>query len=263
MPTEAQRRQRDAHKQLNIKLKLERRLHKRMRRFFAKQNRKFLRIKEDFDRTYDAREDSEELNEILEKHYDDALKAFVPFIILEVDRALKEEDIRTLSRMEKVAIISAVTTFVAKEVPRSVLAISKTTNKYIVQALEDNIGDNTGAYKQLQSKNMVRADTIAVTETQKAAEGTKQIASSTSEEIVAAGGLGAVMLRTIKEWITRLDLRVRSAHQLAHGQIRQLEEPYLVDGEQLMYPGDMSLGASIGNVVNCRCNSVQSFTITK
>src|SRR5690606_17616229 len=33
-----------------------------------------------------------------------------------------------------------------------------------------------------------------------------------------------------------------------------LEEAFEVSGEQLMFPGDSSLGASAGNLINCRCS---------
>jgi uncharacterized protein with gpF-like domain len=49
------------------------------------------------------------------------------------------------------------------------------------------------------------------------------------------------------------DEKVRPAHVEANGQIVPFKQPFDVDGQSLMYPGDMSLGASIDNVINCRC----------
>lgn len=34
------------------------------------------------------------------------------------------------------------------------------------------------------------------------------------------------------------------------------DEPFIVDGEKLMFPGDISMGASAGNVINCRCTII-------
>lgn len=56
-----------------------------------------------------------------------------------------------------------------------------------------------------------------------------------------------------KQWLTMGDSRVRLTHQEAAGQIRLLEEPFLVGNSFLMFPQDSSLGASASEIVNCRC----------
>ncbi len=61
-----------------------------------------------------------------------------------------------------------------------------------------------------------------------------------------------------KEWIATPGPRTRDGHANADGQLRELEAPYEVDNasgqsENLMFPGDISLGASASNVINCRC----------
>ncbi len=63
-----------------------------------------------------------------------------------------------------------------------------------------------------------------------------------------------------KQWLTSRDARVRRPtpsspfdHQSADGQVVGAREPFTVSGEELMFPGDTSKGASISNVVNCRC----------
>jgi hypothetical protein len=35
-----------------------------------------------------------------------------------------------------------------------------------------------------------------------------------------------------------------------------MDEPFVVDGEQLMFPGDTSMGATARNIVNCRCTCI-------
>lgn len=59
-----------------------------------------------------------------------------------------------------------------------------------------------------------------------------------------------------KHWITQGDLNVREAHKAANGQKRDLNDPFMVGGELLRYPRDTQLGASLGNVINCRCRSI-------
>jgi uncharacterized protein with gpF-like domain len=40
-------------------------------------------------------------------------------------------------------------------------------------------------------------------------------------------------------------------HLAADGQVQDIDEPFDVGGEQLMYPGDPA--GSPGNTINCRC----------
>lgn len=54
-----------------------------------------------------------------------------------------------------------------------------------------------------------------------------------------------------KRWDSREDSRTRAAHVAADGQTVPVFQPYMVDREQLMSPGDPS--GSAHNVINCRC----------
>lgn len=55
-----------------------------------------------------------------------------------------------------------------------------------------------------------------------------------------------------KVWRTRLDRRVRDAHQQMEGQTVPIGQPFLAPGgAKLMFPGDPT--APIGLVINCRC----------
>lgn len=55
----------------------------------------------------------------------------------------------------------------------------------------------------------------------------------------------------VKQWSSTLDERTRPEHQEADGQIREIEEPFDVGGEELMMPGD----GSAFNCINCRCTA--------
>lgn len=56
-----------------------------------------------------------------------------------------------------------------------------------------------------------------------------------------------------KQWRSALQERTRDAHRSADGQIVKVDEPFIVGGERLLFPGDTSLGASASNVIQCRC----------
>jgi len=54
-------------------------------------------------------------------------------------------------------------------------------------------------------------------------------------------------------WMAAMDELTREWHAEANGQTVPINEPFEVAGEQLMFPGDDSLGATGMNLCNCRC----------
>lgn len=56
-----------------------------------------------------------------------------------------------------------------------------------------------------------------------------------------------------KVWLSTNDSHTRPDHREADGQTVGMDEAFDVGGSQLMYPGDSSLGADAGEIVNCRC----------
>lgn len=58
----------------------------------------------------------------------------------------------------------------------------------------------------------------------------------------------------VKQWDSTLDGLTRPWHREADGQIRELNEKFIVDGEEMDAP---SIGGSARNVCNCRCQLLQ------
>lgn len=57
-----------------------------------------------------------------------------------------------------------------------------------------------------------------------------------------------------KAWVSIKDEETRNAHLAMDSKnFIDLEEPFSVGGEPMMFPADSSSGASIGNIANCRC----------
>lgn len=56
-----------------------------------------------------------------------------------------------------------------------------------------------------------------------------------------------------KQWFTTLDERARETHLEADLQKVPIDEPFKVGNSLMMYPMDMSLGASAEEIINCRC----------
>ena len=71
------------------------------------------------------------------------------------------------------------------------------------------------------------------------------------DSYVATTKIGIDMER---EWVSTLDARTRPEHAEADGQVVGVDEPFIVGGEKLMFPGDRS--GSGWNIYNCRCTQI-------
>jgi len=125
---------------------------------------------------------------------------------------------------------------------------------------KDDIADQSKTI--LDAYFNARVPTIATTEVQRASE------SGKFEEL---NGLinGNAYYKELnihevtkkKTWIAIMDEHTREDHVEADGQEVDFEDPFDVGDEQLMTPGDDSLGATAKNICNCRCNAI--YTIEK
>ncbi len=57
-----------------------------------------------------------------------------------------------------------------------------------------------------------------------------------------------------KKWLSIVDGRVRPEHAKAHDQVRELDQPFSVAGENMQHPHDTN--GSAWNTINCRCKAV-------
>lgn len=168
---------------------------------------------------------------------------------------------------ERSEILAILLLFYITRAPRQAGIILTTTQRNINQsiiegiqlALESvlpgqaasrrDIALNAGA--ALRRKLNGRNSGISTTETQAVAEEAKQVEAEVltpNEEVVPT-----------KEWVTAGDGKVRTSpfsHRAADEQKKLLDELFIVGGQKLKMPGDMSHGASIANVANCRCSSI-------
>jgi uncharacterized protein with gpF-like domain len=95
-------------------------------------------------------------------------------------------------------------------------------------------------------KNTIR---IARTETTRVQNSAKMDVGKHGEE------LGFVMM---KRWVATTDHRVRDDHLAMNGVEVEQDEPFVLpDGSKMMFPGDISMGADAGQVINCRCTVVE------
>lgn len=98
----------------------------------------------------------------------------------------------------------------------------------------------------------IRATRIVTTETEWSAERTKLrevqfLQNGPNEENSGK-----------KRWDIIGDDRMREHHLDSANQLVGVDSPFVVADELLMFPGDTDLGASAGNIINCRCSAFYS-----
>jgi uncharacterized protein with gpF-like domain len=97
-----------------------------------------------------------------------------------------------------------------------------------------NVANQTGIAKN-------RARSIVITESHRIQEEASQDAR------VEAKKKGA---NIVKQWDATLDGRTRDTHRRLDGQIREVDEPFEIDGKTAMYPGCFGRAEED---CNCRC----------
>ena len=129
------------------------------------------------------------------------------------------------------------------------LEISKTTARQIVAHIEGlradgvPVSDIRRSLEKESRKQQIRANTIARTEATNAMNKSQILALNSSSR------------EWEKSWDAIRDDRTRDAHFSTDPDLWiDLNEPFNVGGELLGYPGDITLGATAGNLINCRCS---------
>lgn len=155
----------------------------------------------------------------------------------------------------------AVNKIVSGEVsPFSKLAIDSLKDKAVIKSdltnqltngilSGESIESISKRIKGVLENNMAESVRIARTEVTQVEASARQAVGETAK----SSGLDVW-----KRWVSTDDERTRPAHREANGQEVRIDEPFIVDGEKLMYPGDSE--GSAGNIINCRCTMV---TFTK
>jgi hypothetical protein len=214
----------------------------------------------------------DELIELLSKHYDRVSKAFQGDVApnltkgLTLHLELKQEEAERVIDDAQEEVDEALLALIALRAPRQADFILETTEKELNDATtkavveaakkEETLTNSELSRKVTQdfnSRTPGRVETISITETQAMAEDTKLTEAQTiANSGVFIAGVSAVLVMR-KIWNTILDERTRSSHVLADNQERSMVQPFLVQGQRLKVPGDTSLGATLDNVINCRC----------
>lgn len=126
--------------------------------------------------------------------------------------------------------------------------ISETTRRALQELVRDGINEG------LSIPNI--ADTIDTLYLEQIIPNRSTVIART--EVISSTNYGgqqaalATGLTLTKTWLATSDERTRDGHQEADGQTVNINEPYIVNGEALMFPGDPN--GSAANIIQCRCS---------
>src|SRR4029453_19060211 len=196
---------------------------------------------------FDIKEEAEKMRplnrEILRRATVEAMLTFI------AELGANEDDFDFLS--------ASVLRFFETESFRQAKNITETTRELLAtefvegtKAGETN-GELAARVERVFDERASSAETIARTETVGASNFGNQ------EAAVQAG-------MSTKTWVSSRDERVRDEHIQIDDEATAdpilVNSPFrLADGSELMFPGDSSMGADPGQVVNCRCTTIYGF----
>lgn len=162
--------------------------------------------------------------------------------------ALEGEDVPEGDTLARGVVLDWLRTESAKRVKR----ITTTTTRRIREILTEGVAAGEGVEPLVERLEAVylreiiphRREVIARTET------------LTASSVGSRAGAKATGLALDHVWVSTRDNRTRATHVEANGSRVDLDEPFMVGGERMMFPRDTSLGASAENTIQCRCVEV-------
>lgn len=254
---------------LALKLKLEPPLARAMRSFFAE-------VRKDFVSTYShghglltfEKEYEADVTAILKKHYRRVVRVFGARFRGQMNKKSYAFPLTNYKKKNAIdhAIGAAIAVYLlARAAKQAKYIIATTTKEFmasiknVLKAAQEHGETMTRAEiakavaSDVKPSQDARADTISVTETQNMAERTKYTEASMLAE--AGATIDGVSMKDDmnKQWDAILDDVTREAHAEADGERRETDDPFDVGLDQMMFPGDDSLGADLSNIINCRC----------
>lgn len=278
-----------ARADLKRKITLERRLAKEIRAFNKKMVQAVVRTFNLGSMVFNAQLMEPDLVQILNEHYEDVGSKFDD----QITRKLPKDIAATSNEGELIA--AALLTFFALRSRQQASIITATNQRNIDQSIARSFdiaqAEAIAGRPRTRIENAIQAGTnlnrllarrvtgISALETQAVAEAAKatEVEVLTFQQPSVTGGQPGQRLTGLpsqvlppgqllpdpplpitKTWFSAGDERVRQDHVLADGQVVDMSEPFIVGGQSLRWPGDSGLGATPGNIINCRCGSISS-----
>lgn len=253
-----------------LKMKLERQLENKMRSIFRHMAEESRVHYINTQQVLDVRHYDPEIAITLKQHYRKVASAFTGQLVEDMQKCFYR--VETKATPEKIK--GKISDFINKRALEQTYFISQSNMKDMFDAygsayysiafegVDPKLVAEDGS-SAFETRALGRATTIGMTETQYAAEKTKDVeAQVILDNGVMVDGDELRPEEITKVWNALLDDKTRPAHVDADYQIVQQDEPFIVMNQKLMFPGDTSMGASLDNIINCRCNTVRAIELS-
>lgn len=263
-----------AARQLAKKMRLEANLQPKLTSFFRDINRTVKAVIKSTGQIASLKEFKQDLVELLSIHYDRTSKAFqgdvAPSLTKDLNThyQIKQNEAERLIEESDEIIDEALLSIIALRAATQTDFILDTVEKELQTASEKATIDaamDGATLTRNQRANIVaddfsgripgKVENIATYETNAMAEETKLVEAQTivDSSVIVSGIVASIAMR--KTWNAILDSKTRDSHVLADLQNKSVIEPFIVQGQRLRVPGDTSLGATLDNVIGCRCSA--------
>lgn len=234
-----------------------------------------------------ARTDMQNIQSIIyQKKYQEALEQQIKDILDDlnnnsfesIDQYIRESYdngyIGQMWKMQKETGVTMVMPIDQKKVMRAYTNDTKLSSKhYKENPVQGRLAENVSLLKKRVRSNVSRGIAAGMTWTEvayniasgmknsfdKAMNDAMRIARTEGHRVNQQGYLDAGEIAKnagadcVKQWDSTLDGLTRPWHREADGQIRELDDDFIVDGEKMQAP---SVGGSARNVCNCRCQTL-------
>lgn len=262
------------NRDLNTKLKLERTFRPEVRSIFGRMVKAFAVSVARTGTSPQAETYRSEWEGAVRKHFVRTQGAFLGTVSSLNGKSLDKILIKQDEEDDEDALLFGLLTWANMNAPKDADHITATNQKNfdrsidearaILQQEEEPFGNRDLALTAaaiLKRKFNGRVESITSFETQSSAEATKlteaEVSAGLEPSVLAPSGF--VIVTATKVWRTIGDKLVRVTpfnHMAADRQVKKITQPFEVSGQLLMNPADTSLGASAGNVINCRCSAI-------
>ena len=147
----------------------------------------------------------------------------------------------------------------AAAVPLSAAAAALAAEyRALIESYYPEVADEAAGWVNAHSRQFA----VQVTQTRISSENPATIGdilTAIRTEINSVGNLALLLAasnegKRRKRWKTFGDSKVRPSHRNAGGQTVPIDQPFIIGGYRMMFPGDSSLGAPASEIVNCRCS---------
>ena len=142
--------------------------------------------------------------------------------------------------------------YVENQLGTKIISITADSKKIVQKKLKEILSEmpNAGSQEQAQKLRKMVTDEYLKSKAYRV-ERIVRTETTAASNLGLIKGMDSTGMKYKKVWQTAIDERTRTGHSIANGQTVNKDEPFLVDGENLMYPGDPN--GMPGNVINCRC----------